>query len=186
MNVQVGGSSEDSAKQSSERDSRAARRYIRSVPQVNLASDSDNDDAYQEANQSLEVNPLLNLDGEFGHPDMDAAALAAEKAKPFQDADFPDDPEAWKKEIKVKFDAQDICYWFNTVESQMKKFGINKQWSKKGAIASLLPDEVTEECKPILRLSEDEAGTHVYRTLKTEILDLYGPRDEDAFKKAIA
>ena len=39
---------------------------------------------------------------------------------------------------------------------------------------------------PILRLSQDEAGDQVYKDLKTEILSLYGPKEEDAFKKAIA
>ena len=68
----------------------------------------------------------------------------------------------------------------------MRKFGINKQWDKKDSIIPLLPDKIVEECKPILRLSQDEAGESIYKDLKTEILSLYGPREEDAFKKAIA
>ena len=53
-------------------------------------------------------------------------------------------------------------------------------------IQFLLPHEVIEECKPILRLTETEAGDDIYKKLKTEILSLYGPRDEDSFKKAMA
>ena len=68
----------------------------------------------------------------------------------------------------------------------MKKFGINSQWSKKDAVAEILPEDVIDQCKPILRLTEDEAGTHVYRDLKAEILKLYGPKDEDAYLKATA
>ena len=68
----------------------------------------------------------------------------------------------------------------------MRTFGINRQWSKKDAVIPLLPESVVEECKPILRLTEDEAGDTIYKDLKEEILTLYGPRDEDVFKKALA
>ena len=115
-----------------------------------------------------------------------AARLAAEKAKPVDKANYADDEDAWKKEIKLKFDIHDVRYWFNAVEASMKKFGINLQWSKKDAILPLLPEDVIEECKPILRLTQDEAGSQIYHDLKKEILSLYGPRDEDAFQKAIA
>ena len=66
----------------------------------------------------------------------------------------------------------------------MKKFGINLQWSKKDAILPLLPEHVIEECKPILRLSEADAGTQIYKDLKTEIIALYGQKDEHAYKQA--
>ena len=68
----------------------------------------------------------------------------------------------------------------------MKKYGINRQWDKKNSIALLLPDDILEEVKPILRLTEAEAGPHIYKDLRDEIVSLYGPKDEDAFKKAIA
>ena len=65
------GSSQDSDRQASERNRRAARRTIASLQ--NIASDSD--DEFGDANQSLSN---LNLDGEPGDdPDMaDAAARA--------------------------------------------------------------------------------------------------------------
>lgn len=68
----------------------------------------------------------------------------------------------------------------------MKKFGINRQWDKKDAIIPLLPPEVVEELKPLLRLTQDEADKFIYREVKKEILSLFGPRDEEAFQKAIA
>ena len=49
---------------------------------------------------------------------LSAAQLAAEKAKSFQDANFPDDDEAWKKDLKIKFQQHDVEYWFNAVEKQ--------------------------------------------------------------------
>ena len=68
----------------------------------------------------------------------------------------------------------------------MKTFGINSQWSKKNAVAAVLPDDVTEEVKPILRLLESEKGDHIYKDLKEEILEQFGPRPNDVFKKAMA
>ena len=185
------GDKSESDKQSSERNQRAARRTL---SQLNLNPLSD--DEFQDCDTSFNNSNLFtvdgandeNLSGEESEDEMplSAAELAAEKAKPVDTANFPDDPEAWKKELKLKFDANDVKYWFNSVEGQMRKYGINSQWSKKDAILPLLPEEVIEECKPILRLDETEAGDHIYKDLKEEIKTLYGPRDEDAYKKAIA
>ena len=133
------GSQSDSIAQSADRDSRAARRTI--ARQQTINSDSDEND-FADCNTSF--NRSLNLDGEPGESadlTMNAneqaarAALAAEKAKPVEDADYADDEDAWKKEVKLKFDQSDVKYWFNSVESTMKKYGINSQWSKKDAIA---------------------------------------------------
>ena len=177
------GNAAQSSRQASERNQRQAKRTI---AQQKETYKSDSDPEFEDANTSFSAG--LNLDGNDDQDIMaDAAArLAAEKAKPVDTANFQDDDEAWKKEIKIKFDKSDISYWFNSVEAQMKKYGINSQWSKKDAIAALLPEDVLEECKPILRLQEADAGPAIYKKLKTELLDLYGPRDEDVFKKAIA
>ena len=184
------GSKEDSDKQTSERSQRAARRTIRDLTLV--LSD---DDEFEDCNTSIQNRSLFNLDGQVDsesseedtpdNPIMDADAIAAQRALPVQDSSFPDDAEAWKKEIKLKFNNQDVKYWFNSVESSMKKYGINTQWSKKDAIVHLLPDEIVEECMPILRLTQDEAGEYVYRDLKNEIIKLYGPKEEDAYLEAL-
>ena len=187
------GSSADSDKQSSERDSRAARRTIRNLPlQLPVVS---SEDEYEDCDTSL----LFSTDGQVdletssnastsAAANMVDAAAAAElvrqKALPVEDADYQDDAESWKKELKLKFDLSDIKYWFNATEADMKKFGINSQWEKKNAVASMLPPEVTEEVKPILRLTQAEAGEFIYKDLKTEIMSIYGPKEEDAFKKA--
>ena len=194
------GNQDDSARQSGERDQRAARRTINSLPLV--TSDSDEENNFQDAEFSF--NTSLNLDGAPGDQPsrppsshsssssssspvaMNAAQLAAEKAKPVKDANFPDDDEAWKKELKLKFDRHDVKYWINKTENDMKKFGINSQWSKRSAIEGVLPDDVIDELKPLLRLTEDEAGDNIYALVRQEILTLFGPREEDAFKKAMS
>ena len=167
------GSKEDSAEQASNRDRRAAQRTINSLT-LQLSSEDENEE-YEDCNLSIHHTSIFSLDGandddledsvnseessSAGIMALTAAQLAVEKAKAFEDASYPDDDEAWKKDLKIKFDKSDVEYWFNSVESQMKKFGINSQWSKKDAIAAILPEDVIEECKPILRLTQDEAGT---------------------------
>ena len=89
------GDQNKSEEQIQSRNQRAARRYIQSIP----SSPSDSEDHFSDCDTSF--SRALNLDGD-DDSSMDAAALAAEKAKPFEDANFPDDPEAWKKEIKIK------------------------------------------------------------------------------------
>ena len=201
------GDSSASAKQASERDQRAARRVIARLPTVAQSGDplSDDNEVFDDCNQSFSA---LNLDG---NGDLETASTSSSSgagapggaaapggvpavvepdlpimAATFDTEDKENDSEAWKKEVKIKFQPHDVEYWFNTVEAQMKKFGINRQWDKKDAIVPLLPDDVVEECKPILRLSQTDAGDQVYKNLKDEILSLYGSRDEDAFKQALA
>ena len=170
------GSSQDADDQRSSRNQRAARRYIRS----NIISSEEEE--FDDANSSLAFDPNINLDGETAgmaptEDERQAEAarieLARQKRLPVAEADFDDDDDAWKKEIKIKFDMTDVTYWFNSVESQMKKFGINSQWSKKDSILTLLPEEVIEECKPILRLTQEEAGDNIYKSLKTECCFMY-------------
>ena len=178
------GNQEDSDRQTSERNSRAARRIISQQPVL-----SSDEEPFLDADTSIhDLSGVANLDGADDIPedDMNAAELARQKALPFEDADYENDPESWKKELKIKFDMHEVEYTFNTIEAQMKKFGINRQWDKKDTLVTILPEAVIQECMPILRLSEADAGPTIYKSLKEEILQLYGSKEEDAFKKAIS
>ena len=116
------GNKDDSAKQASDRDSRAARRTIRDLPlQVVVSSEDEYEDcdtslrfATDGTNDDLDVPVQPSTSGAT----MDAAAreLARQKALPVEDADFEDDPDSWKKELKLKFDLNDIKYWFNATQ----------------------------------------------------------------------
>lgn len=156
------GSSADSEEQAADRASRAARRTIRSLP-----SDPEDEEEFADCDTSLANASIFqgdgadSDDGSTASDDM-AAELARQKALPVEEADFENDEDAWKKEIKDTFEANDVEYWFNVVEARMKKFGINRQWDKKDAIVHLLPADVVEECKPILRLKQADAGPNIY------------------------
>ena len=174
------GSSEDSLKQAADRSARAARRTISSFPTLVL---SDSDEDFADCETSLINASIGQVDGNESEADemvdaaqAAAAELARQRALPVDQADFENDSESWKKEIKIKFNRQEIEYWFNSVETEMKKFGINQQWDKKNAILALLPEDVSEELMPLLRLSQQDAGATIYKDVKTEILSLFGPR----------
>ena len=201
------GSSKQSEEQASQRDQRAAQRELNSLD-LHLSDDefaecdtsfhnrsifSLDGAADQDLEDSVEVAPAPAVPSTSNSADtagstmaMSEAEINAQKLLPFEDSSYPDDSEAWKKDLKIKFDINDVTYWFNSVESQMKKYGINCQWSKKDAILPMLPEAVIDECKPILRLTQDQAGDTIYKDLKTEILSLYGQREEDAYAKAAA
>ena len=70
----------------------------------------------------------------------------------------------------------------------MTSFGINLQWSRRNALMAkdILPEDVIEELKPLLRLSKTDAGPYIYKTLKEEILTLFAPKEENAYEKAAA
>ena len=159
------GNKDDSEKQAADRSSRAARRTIASLPIPVLSSDEEVE--FNDCETSFAGAGIPNLDGNDDEPEMDAAQRAAaelqrQRALPIEDANYESHEDAWKKEVKLKFDLNDVKYTFNAVESQFKKFGINSQWDKKDALVSILPEAVIDECKPILRLSEAEAGPHIY------------------------
>ena len=185
------GNRDDSEKQASERNSRAARRTIAGL-QVPLVLSSDDDELdFNDCETSLH---LPNVDGTDdtdlnpgpGSSRQSVPTPTPAMALPFDRLDAENDAEAWKKEVKTKFNSGDVLYWFNTVEAEMKKHGINRQWDKKSSIVPLLPQEIVEELMPLLRLTEEEASKEIYYEVKQEILLLYGPKEEDAYKKAKA
>ena len=184
------GSSKDSDQQAADRASRAARRTINSLP---LPSSSDDEEGeYRDCDTSLLFGNVDGADDVDSEDEMTnaAAAAAAELARqrelPVDQADFENDSESWKKELKLKFQSHDVEYWFNAIEAEMKTAGINRQWDKKNAIVPLLPDEIVEELKPLLRLTQADAGAAIYKAVKEEILTLFGAKEEDTFKKAIS
>ena len=98
------GSARDSLKQASERSQRAARRTISSLDLV-LSEEEE----FQDCDTSLRLTNL-NLDG--AGDDLDdttsssttSQVMAPDPVVRFDEANTDDDSEAWKKDLKVKFD----------------------------------------------------------------------------------
>ena len=177
------GSKADSEAQKAERDARGVRRFIRSLPAAAL------NDSVASVDEFHDCDPVPNLDGNDDMPDnaaVAAAALAAEQALPFDRRDLPDDADAWKKTLTLKFDRNDPEFWFSEIEHTMKTYGINRQRSKRSALMGkdILPEDVIEELKPLLRIPEDEADKRIYKLIKTELLNIFGKKDQQALAKA--
>ena len=64
--------------------------------------------------------------------------------------------------------------------------GVKSQWSKREVLHSLLSDEVQLVVKHILKKDQDAAGATAYKVLKKELLKLYAPKPEVAFKNALS
>ena len=129
--------------------------------------------------ESAIEDDLLSLPGDIQLPNSIMAEL-------FEDKTGEDDKDAWKKGITVKFNKSDVEYFFTAAEAEMKRFGINKQLSKRDALLPQLPEDVIDECKPLLRIPEADLGDHPYRDLKQEIISIFGKKPQDAFARAKA
>ena len=173
------GSSQDSDRQSAERSSRYARRVIAGQ---RLPSLSDSDEDYRDCDLS---NSFLNVDGNDDavdeHPVVNMPA--------FQDENGVDDADYYKKLSAVKnrqFNKNEVQFWFTSFETSLKHIGVKSQWSKREVLHSLLQDEVQVAVKQILKKDQESAGNTPYKTLKLELLKLYAPKPEAAFKTALS
>ena len=116
------GDASRSDQQASERNQRAARRTLKEQKLSYTSASEEDEENFLDANNSLSLP--LNVDGgadsdfDSGSNTMADAAAAAELARqralPVEDADFADDAEAWKKEIKTKFDLKQEYLKFRT------------------------------------------------------------------------
>ena len=156
------------------------------------------------SNFPINPSPIVEEDDLLSLPDIDLAtnmtdaaeaaarkairdaAHISENAPIFHDRCFEDDKEAWKKSVTIKFNRKDVEYFFTATEAQLKSFGINSQLSKRDALLPILPEDVIDECKPLLRIPEEEVGPSPYRDLKKEILKIFGKKPKDSFTRAMS
>ena len=88
------------------------------------------------------------------------------------------------KSVQCPFDKSDIEFWFTEFELQLTMIEVKSQFTKRLAIQRFLPIEIRQEVKSLLKLSKADAGTDIYKRIKTELLDLFGPKPEDAYLRA--
>ena len=86
--------------------------------------------------------------------------------------------------VVCPFNMEDLDFWFSELEGQLEMIEIKAQWTKRMALQRLLPVEVKEEVKTLLRLSKTQAGTDIYFKIKQELLDLFGKKPEDDYNRA--
>ena len=106
----------------------------------------------------------------------------------FETEDAADETGAWGQvnNLKLEFDRSDVEFWFNQFQMHLATAGIKKQWSKRLLLHKMLPQDVVEEVKDLLRKDQASAGASCYKDLKERILKLYGKKPEDRYQLAKA
>ena len=104
------------------------------------------------------------------------------------DADGANAMENACRNIKgVAFNENDLNFFFNQVEIKLQMSGVKKNFTKLQAISTILPPNVTEEIKDILRKREDEfPDRDAYLQLKSEITQIFGQPPEADFERAMS
>ena len=173
-----------------ERLSRAQQRAARAKQlQVAIQSQKEADQALKDL---LDIDPDIFAGTSSEEISEDEIALLLEEstdsnmAEAFDVENGTDGDKALDKlgTIKCPFDKNDVEFWFCELESQMEVIGVKSQWVKRIALQQFLPVEIRSEVKSLLMLSKPNAGTDIYKRIKTELLDLFGKKPEDAYIRA--
>ena len=104
----------------------------------------------------------------------------------FEDENGTDGAKALEKvdSVKVTWDKDDLKFFFVEIEDAMELVQIKSQWLKKQVLSRALPPAVKSEVKDILIQRKSEAGTDIYKRLKLWLMELFGPRESDAYDEA--
>ena len=152
--------------------------------------------AQEEAEQALQ--DLLNLDPDIlteeslEISESEINSLLAEdtitqnKMEDFETENGIDGEKVMDKlgSIKCEFTKDDIEFWFTELETQLEVIEVKAQWTKRIALQRFLPAEIKQEVKSLLVIQKAQAGTDIYKRIKTELLDLFGAKPEDAYIRA--
>ena len=102
----------------------------------------------------------------------------------FEDENGVDDEDWYKKKVEVKWDQKDLLFFFSQLEDAMAFAGIRKQYTKRRILVTNLPKKQVDDLKGLLRLNEANAGETPYKTAKHRLMEIYGPKEEDAYGRA--
>ena len=88
------------------------------------------------------------------------------------------------KSVQCPFELSDIEYWFTEFELQLTLIDVQSQWLKRLALQRFLPPEIRQEVKTLFKLSKADAGNDIYKKCKTELIELFGAKQEDCYIRA--
>ena len=104
----------------------------------------------------------------------------------FEDENGTDGDKALNKvdSVKVKWDPDDLKFFFSEIEDAMELIQIKSQWLKRQVLARALDPLIKAEVKDLLIKKKADAGNDIYKQLKYRLLELFGPKQEDAYEEA--
>ena len=123
--------------------------------------------------------------------DSDTSAnMPNEAIVAFEDEDGQNDDRALQEACsslsRLQWDKDDLLFHFGQIEIKMAAVGVKKNFTKFQVLSTIIPKEVIDEVKPLLRMNETEfPNKDAYKQLKTEILRIFGPEPEDAVERAL-
>ena len=146
------------------------------------------DKAYQEL---LDIEPEILVSDNLSIAASEADRLLSEELEEaemvdFQDENGTDADKAVEKlgGLQCPFDKNDLEFWFSGLESQLEILGVKSQWVKRLALQRVLPIEIQQDVKSLLRLPKSGAGDDIYKRVKTKLLQLYGQKPEADYIRA--
>ena len=107
----------------------------------------------------------------------------------FETANGKDDSDINTKlaSVKLTFDETgNVTFFFSQLEMRLEHAGVRSQWLKRIGLHNTLPNHVQEEVMEILSKPKSKAGDQPYFTLKTRLLELYGPKETEVYDRAVA
>ena len=165
---------------------------LRTLP--NRSQRAENRNAHRQAQQEAEAAAEAaaaaaaagpGLPGDVAEPNIIMPNII-----PFEDEDGVDEAGAHKEACnrveKVNWDPKDLLFTFSQIERKTAAAGVKKNFTKFQVLSEVLPKEVADEVKSLLRKDEaDFPDKNAYKLLKTEVLRIFGPRPEDPIERAL-
>merc|ERR1711951_41293 len=94
-----------------------------------------------------------------------------------EDGADADTAQAKMSGLKLDFDRNDVEFWFNQLEMHLQTAEVKAQWTKRLLLHKLLPQDVVEEVKDLLRKNKTSAGAEAYKELKDRIMTTFGQKE---------
>ena len=116
-------------------------------------------------------------------PNNDAAVVVD-----FEDEEGEDGEKAldYTRTLKLEWNPQQVTFWFTQLENEMFTCGVKSQWLKRCVLVKNLPPKIQSDVMSLLVLKKSEVPDLIYKEIKTEILRIYAPEQEDKFKLALS
>ena len=134
----------------------------------------------EEVVEGLVINESQNLKVDAENDNM---------ADPFEIENGIDDAGAMKDASRnlerFAWDNEDLEFVFGQLEAKMAAAGVKKQFTKFQILTNIIPKEVTEEVKSILRKKETDFNNDAYKKLKDRIMAIFGTKPEAAIDRAL-
>ena len=140
------------------------------------------------------INQLADrLNASFGNQDQIPEQVQGARMANYDETTGTDGANALEKSCSglkgYDFDEQDLGFYFNQVELQMRQNGVKKNYTKFLVLTAILPAKVRDQVKALLRKQESEytdANQQPYKILKEKILKIYRPPQESRFERAMS